>query len=404
MMSDKTRILLVLLMILAGVSSACKPGEILGPSLTPSPTTTATPSTTPTSTATSTPTPSITPSPTVTPTPMGGSGQLYFTVYSDADNLGVFSFDLATDTLTRITEPGLWIVGVSPSGHKILLSQSEQLVTANRDGTGQTTIAEFNGQGAYWIPGTDRLLFVGSGQGQDFIYSIREDGQDLQQVTQSGMSILDLYNTHSQEYISWEQGYCTNAGCWSEGTWLANQDGTNQTRIDGINDPVFSPQGDRFIAEKFDDSAGMGQFLLHLFSLDLTDEKSLENPLAAQTSFSAGIFSGSSWYAWVSGGNQILVEWVLFDSASQQEQRHYYLYTRDGELKEEVLLEGLDRINYFYSISPDGRLIADVVFLEGEPLRSYARLIDLENLTIKPLEPSLPEGGTRMMWIYWLQR
>ncbi|MCJ7718114.1 MAG: hypothetical protein MUO54_16555, partial [Anaerolineales bacterium] len=84
--------------------------ELVLPELTPSP---EMPTSTPEPTRTPTVTPTITPSPTPTATPMGGSGILYYDVFSDLGHMGVFAYDLGSLTLTRITDGGLRIAAVS---------------------------------------------------------------------------------------------------------------------------------------------------------------------------------------------------------------------------------------------------------------------------------------------------
>jgi hypothetical protein len=389
----------------------CAPNsEPVLPELTPSP---EIPTSTPEPTHTPTMTPTVTPSPTPTATPVGGSGMLYFNVFSDIGHMGVFAYDLGSLTLTRITDEGVRIAAVSPRGHKILLVRDEQLITANPDGSDHKIIAEnLSGEGwvgALWIPDTDRVLFVGRDQGQDFIYSIREDGEDLLQISQQGMNILELYETHSSSLISWEQGYCTNAGCWSEGLWLATIDGSNPVSLENINNPVFSPSGDRIIAKKLVEINGIWQDAPFIMAPDLSGEVQLVNPLGDLMSPNTGIFTGIGTYFWIEGGRKIFAEWGVYDSINDEETSHYYLFTESGDLDGEVQIAGLESESihpYFVAVSPDGLTIADVAFQQnGEEVPSYIRLIDLNSFSVTPLELSLPEGSTRIFGkIYWLPR
>jgi hypothetical protein len=384
----------------------CAPAsEPVLPKFTPSP---EKPTYTPEPSYTPTTTPTFTPIPTATATPIGGSGVLYFNVYSDIGHMGTFAYYLGSLTPTRITDEGLRIAAVSPGGNKILLVRDGQLITANPDGSDQKIIAE-NHSGGYpmWILETDRILFIARDQGQGFIFSIRDDGEDLQQLSQQGMSILDLYETHSNSLICWKQGYCTNAGCWSEGLWLANMDGSDQVSLENFNDPVFSPAGDRFIVEKFIDVDGIYQGVPFILTSDLSREVRLVNPLGDQTSPSSGIYTGINNYFWIEGGRKILANWGVYDSINGEERSQFFLYSDSGDLEGEVQIDGLDQIHpYFVDVSPDGLTVADVAFqLNGKEVPSYIRLIDLRSFIVTPVEGSLPEGGKRIFGpIFWLPR
>ncbi|MCJ7715688.1 MAG: hypothetical protein MUO54_04115, partial [Anaerolineales bacterium] len=215
--------------------------------------------------------------------------------------------------------------------------------------------------------------------------------------------------TYSSSLISWEQGYCNNAGCWSEGTWLATIDGSNPVSLENITNPVFSPSGDRLIAEKFIDDGGIYQNVPFILAPDLTGEVQLVNPLGDLMSPTTGIFTGIRNNVWIEGGRKILAGWGVYDSINDEEKIHYYLYTESGDLDGEVQIAGLESESihpYFVAVSPDGLTIADVAFQQnGEEVPSYIRLIDLNSFTVTPLEQSLPEGSTRIFGkIYWLPR
>ena len=67
-MNRKRTTLVISCLALSLIISGCGPGQLLGPTLTPTPTSTATPTLTPTPTLTLTPTPTLTLTPTLTPT------------------------------------------------------------------------------------------------------------------------------------------------------------------------------------------------------------------------------------------------------------------------------------------------------------------------------------------------
>lgn len=239
-------------------------------------------------------TPTVPPSPTATPTPIGGSGILLVGLIDttkpcskECPSLGVFAFDLGTRTLTRITEEGFALEAVSTGGHRVLFTLDGRLITANADGSEQNTVAQ-NLSGyrgfprALWIPETDRILFIGRDQGQDFIYSVRGDGADLRRITQQDSDILQLYETYSSSQIMWEEGFFSSAGVFNQGTWRANIDGSNQELLENISAPAFSPTGTRLVASKFTAVAGIYQSMVFIMESDLSGEVQLAIPLEGQ--------------------------------------------------------------------------------------------------------------------------
>lgn len=315
------------------------------------------------------PTTTSTPSPTATPTPIGGSGILLF------DSWEVFAFDISTHVLTRIAAGGYTLEAVSPIGNRILLAHDGRLITANPDGSEQTTVAQnFSGERgvsrALWIPETDRILFVGRDQEQDFLFSVREDGTDMRRIPQQGSGILQLYETNSSSIISWEEGIISTAGVYNLGTWRANVDGSNQELLENIHDPVFSPNGERLAARKLINVAGIHQMAVFIMGSDLSGEVQLTIPLEDQRLFSDA-------YYWIEGGKRLLVQVKVCNPVCDE--LHHYVYSELGSLDKEVKIP--DDI-WRGSVSPDGLQIA------YKNLQQDANnLIDLITFIITPLEP-----------------
>ena len=67
-MNTKQRTVMIFVLLLSLATSSCAPGQLFGPTVTPTPTSTSTPTPLPTSTLTLTPMPTNTPMPTDTPT------------------------------------------------------------------------------------------------------------------------------------------------------------------------------------------------------------------------------------------------------------------------------------------------------------------------------------------------
>jgi len=332
---------------------------------TPSPSTRPTVHPSPTATSTS--------SPTATPTPIGGSGVLLF------DSWEVFTFDISTHALARIADGGFTLEAVSPNGHRVLFAHDELLITANPDGSGQMTVAKnFSGERgvirALWIPETERILFVGRDQGQDSIYSVREDGSDMRRIIKQGSGIIKIYETNSSSIISWEKGFIATAGVFYEGAWRANVDGSNQELLENIIDPVYSPNGDRLAAKKINNVAGIHQMAVFIMGSDLSGEVQLTIPLEVWHYFIDS-------YYWIEGGKRLLVQVLVCDPVCDEP--HHYVYSELGSLDREIKIPD---IMWRGSVSPDGLQLAYRTS-QRDDKGSNNRLIDLNTFIITTLEP-----------------
>lgn len=210
-----TFVLLVLMLV------SCGPGQLFGPTKTPTPTITPTPTPTntptPTPTNTPTPTPTKTPAPTNTPTPTntqigGGSGKLIFELRDDdfADifpdlegKMHIFKANLDGTDFTPVStglKGIICISDISPDGTNALLVSAQYdladgdlfvlyLVDINEVNSGPVEVARLDDvpggscQAAQWID-NNRFAYIGHGESGFGIYTVNSDGTDPKKVYQ----------------------------------------------------------------------------------------------------------------------------------------------------------------------------------------------------------------------------
>jgi hypothetical protein len=116
------------------VLAACSPGQILGPTVTPSPTSTSTPTSTPTATATLTPTPTLTATPTQTPKPdLSGAVLSLADLPEGFEEVSATEMGLKTEDLaTAFFEPDRVFVFIRPEPLQMVFGVNYLLATSSQ--------------------------------------------------------------------------------------------------------------------------------------------------------------------------------------------------------------------------------------------------------------------------------
>lgn len=198
--------------------SACGPGQVFGPTITPSSTTTPTP--TPTSTSTPTSTPTLTPTP--TPTPIGGgSGFLVYGTVSCPATSRPYCIDPSIHILNLDTQQSTLVIdhhtlqGVSPDGTRLLIAdEAKKLYLVNLDGSNPIFLHNNYQWSAAWLPGTDWIAFIASEGSQPQAFIIHPDGTGLTQVTESTIGVVSVQPVFDGG-IYWEEGNSTHTTGYS---------------------------------------------------------------------------------------------------------------------------------------------------------------------------------------------
>jgi len=163
-MNTSQRITVVLVLLTSLVFSGCGPGQLFGPTITPTPTQTLTPTPTPTPTPTATPPPTATQTPTLTATPMPST--------TPTSTVGRIEGKLASSSLTG--RMYILILKIKTLGDHELAFTANLNWIANKGEVraGQTFSFEDLESGQYMIYNTPDALFVGLLRGSGPILNI----------------------------------------------------------------------------------------------------------------------------------------------------------------------------------------------------------------------------------------
>ncbi|MGD8815374.1 MAG: hypothetical protein PVI78_12950 [Anaerolineales bacterium] len=245
---------------------------------TPFPTNTFTPE--PTLTATSTPEPTATSIPTEGPTPSGGAKWLAFSVVKrvsgEYQSLGIFRMTVDASALEPITEPGYTLLGVSPSGLRMLASFGQSLYVMGIDASNRRLLTEsfydLGDHAAYWTSDEHKIVFIEGDGTENVVLLGHPDVSETTRISQEGFNPIEVYPTHDANGVFWSSGTCFAKGdCDREALMWSSMDGTlHQTMTDNINGPITSPLGDRIVYATTDPQ---GRNRLEFANLDGSDSR-----------------------------------------------------------------------------------------------------------------------------------
>jgi hypothetical protein len=283
----KLSTILALSMLLAGCASiagivnppATETATAIPPNTDiPSPTNTYTPE--PTLTATSTPEPTATSFPTPGPTPSGGAKWIAFSlvkrISGEYQSEGIFRMTVDASALEPITEPGFTLLGVSPSGLRMLASFGRSLYVMGFDASNRRLLTEnfydLGDHGAYWTLDEHKIVFI-EGDGTDNVVLLgHPDVSETTRISQEGLNPIEVYPTHDTMGVFWSSGSCfTKGDCDREALMWSSIDGTvHRAASDGIRGPIISPLGDRIV---YATSDPQGRNRLEFANLDGSDSR-----------------------------------------------------------------------------------------------------------------------------------
>jgi Tol biopolymer transport system component len=273
--------LMVLGMLLTGCATA--EGDVGSPEPFPKATTTETAIPSITSTFTPEPTPTITPtplpsptlSPTPGPTPTGGAKWIAFSIVKRVlgayESQGVYRMAVNGSELELILEPGHTLLGISPSGLRMLVSAGSSLYVMGTDASNQRLLTDkfydLGNDNAYWTSDEHKIVYI-EGDGTDnVVYVGHPDSSEQVRISQDDLNPIEVFPTLDASGVFWCAGSCISEGdCTREALIWSSIDGTIQrTMREEINRPIAAPMGD-IIAYFITDALGRSQ--LEVAALD----------------------------------------------------------------------------------------------------------------------------------------
>ena len=148
-----------------------------------------------------------------------------------SQNLGVFTYDLTTQTLYQVLEAGYQLQDVDPLGSKLLVSQGNKLFISDPDGsltvvTDKLAVTGRNAS-AFWLPDDLRLLVL-TEEGGNQAVSLVDPANDTWTQVATGQ-ISGLIKPTGDTQFFWYQGECTaEAACEDNTVWTLGANGPEE--------------------------------------------------------------------------------------------------------------------------------------------------------------------------------
>jgi len=231
------------------------------PTEPPLPTNTFTPE--PTATITPTPEPSPTTPPTPGPTPTGGAKYIAFSIVKRVlgayESQGVYRMAVDGSELELITEPGQTLLGVSPSGLRMLVSAGQSLYVMGIDASNQRLLTDsfydLGNDSAYWTTDEHKVVFIVGDGTNNSVFVGNPDTPDVLRISGEDLNPIELYPSLDASGVFWRAGSCISEGdCTREDLIWSSIDGTLQRTMPAdINRPEAAPNGDRIVYARTDD-------------------------------------------------------------------------------------------------------------------------------------------------------
>lgn len=225
------------------------------------PTSTFTPE--PTQGPTLTPQPSPTSSPTPGPTPTGGAKWVAFSIVRRVlgayESNGIYRMSADGSQLELIVEAGYTLLGVSPSGLRMLVSSGQSLYVMGTDGSNQRLLSEeyynLGLNGAYWTSEEHKIVFVAGDGSNNAVFVGHPDTPDLVRISQDDLNPIEVYPSMDAAGVIWSSGACYSQGdCDREALMWSSIDGSRHLTLpDDISSPQAASTGDRIVYTTLDD-------------------------------------------------------------------------------------------------------------------------------------------------------
>lgn len=191
------------------------------------------------------------PNPAGPPAPAGDQ-QLVFSLEQRSGeatrSAGVFSYDLAAQTLYQILGAGYQLQDADPTGTKWLVSQGSQLFISAPDGattlvTDKLAVTGRNAS-AFWLPAGNRLLVL-TDEGEDQVVWLVDPANDAWQQVAAG-SISGLVKPASDTTFYWYNGECAAEAACEDNTLWRTANGDSESFAE-LPKAAFSADGQSYV-------------------------------------------------------------------------------------------------------------------------------------------------------------
>jgi Tol biopolymer transport system component len=342
-------------------------------------------------------TPAFSPASTTMPAPVGEA--IYYGLrerlgerYAD---LGVFRYDLKTESLQQVAPEGWNLQDVSPDGSTILINRGYQLFISNADGSGAQRISDqfydSGSRGAAWDQKGNGIIFIFSGDSGSFLVRVNPDGSGLESLGTAADSPIEIEAVDSQGVVYWQKGSCSGEGiCTREGVYRKNQGDQSSQLLEGISRVRVTSDGTT-LAYAYENEQGKSS--LGVAPADLSTKTGIILP---------GDLLGD--FSWSTDGTRIAA--VRYDrsdySGKVSGTRNFLLTPGQAGNRELIESEGiLGRVLF----SPEGnRLLLASSLQDLGKNQVIFKIIDLGSGKVLPAQLDPPESPNFILPtnIYWI--
>jgi hypothetical protein len=210
-----------------------------------------------------TPQPTPTSSPTSGPTPTGGAKWVTFSIVRRVlgayESNGIYRMAVDGSELDLIVEEGYTLLGVSPSGLRMLVSSGQSLFVMGIDASNQRLLSEsyynLGMSGAYWTSDEHKIVFIDGDGTNNVLWVGHPDTSDVERISPEDLNPIEVYPSLDASGILWSAGSCRSQGdCNREELLWSAIDGTQQDTLpEDISHPQAASTGDRIVYTTHDD-------------------------------------------------------------------------------------------------------------------------------------------------------
>ena len=208
-----------------------------------------------------------------------------YSAFVETDNYDIFELQLSDGGVSRLTNTyGVETAPeISPDGKSITFARYStsagnfQVMLADRNGKNAGNIPRIVGWDPTWSPDGKRILFASDMRGSNQLYTVKQDGGDLQVITD-----LPALRGRSDWSADGRLIVTYSGPAWNRELFIMNSDGTNSHQLtpSGGNSqgPSFSPDG-KWVAftAYFDDYGNDHGCEIYIIRVDGTDLRRLTN-------------------------------------------------------------------------------------------------------------------------------
>jgi hypothetical protein len=326
---------------------------------------------------------------------VGGAAELIFGVVERQGNgytYGpIFRYHQVEERVTRVTSGGYELLGIGPTGDRVLARQGARLAVLDLEGKDVATLTESlfasAGKPAIWIPGTNAIVLLEDGPSGAIVVVVDEASGERTSLEMASFDPRELMPASDNTAMVVLGGPCTSPSV-CESAYLVDLPGLEVAPFPDRLRPVVSPGG---------------QYAAYLYEEDDGRRRLALAPADGSREVRMGVPGDNLLdYVWSPNGRDLLAVALVRSDYSGRwfGARQFVLTAGDWSMVE---LPQTDTANARGLWSPDGR---QVVLAGTEPVDGgfavTLRRIDLASRTVEVLDPDVDLSRPNYVFVSFL--